>query len=90
MRVETLQLADVARGSEWNLEDGFYRLMVDAKTDAMLGATFVGYEAGEIVHVVAFGIQCGATWRDLDRFVGVHPTFCEGLPSLARQFETSA
>ena len=90
VRVKTLQLADVARAEEWNLPQGFFRLVVDAKTDAMTGATFVGYEAGEIVHVIAFAISCGATWRDLDRFVGIHPTFCEGLPSLARMFEESA
>jgi hypothetical protein len=32
-------------------------------------------------------IEQSATWRDLDRFVGIHPTFGEGLPSLARLFE---
>ena len=89
VRVETMQLADVARGTEWNLEDGFYRLVVDAKSDAILGATFVGYEAGEIVHAIGFAIACGATWRDLDDFVAIHPTFSEALPSLARQFETA-
>jgi pyruvate/2-oxoglutarate dehydrogenase complex dihydrolipoamide dehydrogenase (E3) component len=88
IRTETLPLSDVARGTEWNLEAGFYRLVVDAATDKILGATFVGYEAGEIVQVIGFAIELGATWRDLDRFVGIHPTFGEGLPSLARLFET--
>ncbi len=32
-RVVTLQLTDVARGPEWGLEDGFFRLVVDARTD---------------------------------------------------------
>jgi len=90
VRVETLQLTDVARGEEWNLPEGFFRLVVDAQSDAIVGATFVGYEAGEIIHTIAFAIECRATWRDLDNFVGIHPTFGEGLPSLARQFEQSA
>lgn len=85
--VRTLQLADTARGEEWNLKDGFYRLVIDRKTGRMLGATLVGYEAGELVHTIAFGIALGATWRDLDDFVGIHPTFGESLPSLARLFE---
>jgi len=51
-----------------------------------VGATFVGYEAGELIHAIGFAIELGATWHDLDRFVGIHPTFGEGLPSLARLF----
>lgn len=83
-RVVTLQLADVARGAEWSLEDGFFRLVVDPKSDAILGATFCGYEAGELIHVILAHMQAGSTWRVLERSVHVHPTFSEGLPSLAR------
>jgi dihydrolipoamide dehydrogenase len=85
-RARTLQLSDVARGTEWNLETGFYRL-VAGPDDKIVGATLVGYEAGEIIHTLAFAIEHGATWRDLDDFMGIHPTFGEGLPSLARLFE---
>lgn len=86
VRTQTIALEDVARGAEWNLSAGFYRLVVDERTDKILGATFVGYEAGEIIHSIAFSIELGATWQDLDRFMAIHPTFGEGLPSLARQF----
>jgi len=87
VRIETLQLADTARGVEWNLEAGFYRLVTERATGKIVGATLVGYEAGEIVGTIGFGIELGATWRDLDAFVGIHPTFGEALPSLARLFE---
>jgi pyruvate/2-oxoglutarate dehydrogenase complex dihydrolipoamide dehydrogenase (E3) component len=83
-RVVTLQLADVARGAEWALEDGFFRLVVDPATEAILGATFVGYEAGELIHVILAHMEAGSSWRVLERSVHVHPTFSEGLPSLAR------
>jgi dihydrolipoamide dehydrogenase len=83
-RVVTLQLADVARGAEWGLEQGFFRLVVDPQTDAILGATFVGYEAGELIHVIIAHMEAGSTWRVLERSVHIHPTFAEGLPSLAR------
>jgi len=86
-RSVTLQLADTARGAEWDLELGFYRLVIDAESDRIVGATLVGYEAGELVHVLGLAIQLGATWRNLDDFVGIHPTFGEALPSLARLFE---
>jgi dihydrolipoamide dehydrogenase len=83
-RVVTLQLSDVARGPEWGLEDGFFRLVVDPQTDAILGATFAGYEAGELIHVIIAHMEAGSTWRVLERSVHIHPTFAEGLPSLAR------
>jgi dihydrolipoamide dehydrogenase len=82
----TLPLSQVARAVEWDLELGFYRLVVDRASEKIVGATFVGYEAGELIHVIGVLIEAGATWRDLDRFVGIHPTFGEGLPSLARLF----
>jgi dihydrolipoamide dehydrogenase len=83
----TLPLSHVARAVEWDLELGFFRLVVDRATEKIAGATFVGYEAGELIQIVGVLIEQGATWRDLDRFVGIHPTFGEGLPSLARLFE---
>jgi dihydrolipoamide dehydrogenase len=84
VRVVTYQLEDDARGTEWNLQRGFYRLVVDAKSEAILGATLVGYEAGEIVHTILAHMEAGSTWRVLERSVHIHPTFNEGLPSLAR------
>ena len=83
-RAVTLQLEDVARGTEWALEDGFFRLVVDPESDRILGATFAGYEAGELIHVIVAHMEAGSTWRVLERSVHIHPTFGEGLPSLAR------
>ena len=82
-RVVTLPLSNVARGPEWNLEEGFFRLVVDPATDAILGATFVGYEAGELIHVILAHMEAGSSWRILERSVHIHPTFAEGLPTLA-------
>ncbi|HEY4439495.1 MAG TPA: FAD-dependent oxidoreductase, partial [Candidatus Elarobacter sp.] len=83
-RAVTLPLTDVARGPEWNLEEGFFRLVVDPESERILGATFVGYEAGELIHVILAHMEAGSSWRVLERSVHIHPTFAEGLPSLAR------
>jgi len=83
-RAVTLELDAVARAIEWNETNGFFRLVVDTQTDAILGATLVGYEAGELVHVLIAHMEAGGTWRTLERSVHIHPTYAEGLPSLAR------
>jgi pyruvate/2-oxoglutarate dehydrogenase complex dihydrolipoamide dehydrogenase (E3) component len=87
-RAVTLPLSDVARGPEWALEDGFFRLVVDPDGEKILGATFTGYEAGELIHVILAHMEAGSTWRVLERSVHIHPTFAEGLPSLARLLVT--
>jgi dihydrolipoamide dehydrogenase len=84
-REVTLELADVARAIEWNETDGFYRLVVDAGSGKMLGATFVGYEAGELVHVILAHMEAGSTWQTLERSMHIHPTYAEALPTLARE-----
>lgn len=84
-RAATLPLEDVARASQSGRTDGFYRLVVDAETDEILGATLVGEGAAELVHVVLAFMYMKGTWRDLADGMFIHPTYAEGLPTLARR-----
>lgn len=83
-RSATLHMSQIARAIEWGHELGFYRMVVDNDTDKILGATLVGYEVAEIVHVFLDLIEAGATWQLLEQSVHIHPTYGEALPSLAR------
>lgn len=80
----TFPMTGIARGIEWGQDLGFYRMVIDRDTDKILGATLVGYEAGEIVHVFLSLMEAGATWQLLEQSVHIHPTYSEALPSLAR------
>ncbi|CAK9890108.1 glutathione-disulfide reductase [Pseudomonas fluorescens] len=53
------------------------KLVVDTKTDKVLGCHMVGPEAGEIVQGVAIALKSGATKRDFDETIAVHPTSAE-------------
>jgi glutathione reductase (NADPH) len=53
------------------------KLVVDAKTDKVLGCHMVGPEAGEIVQGLAIALKAGATKRHFDETIGVHPTAAE-------------
>jgi pyruvate/2-oxoglutarate dehydrogenase complex dihydrolipoamide dehydrogenase (E3) component len=83
-REVTLPMSAITRAIEWGHDLGFYRLVVDDDTEKILGATFVGYEAGEIIHVIVAHMEAGSIWRVLDRSVHIHPTYGEALPTLAR------
>ncbi|WP_394558383.1 glutathione-disulfide reductase [Aquipseudomonas alcaligenes] len=53
------------------------KLVVDAKTDKVLGCHMVGPESGEIVQGLAVALKAGATKRIFDETLGIHPTAAE-------------
>ncbi|MBN8891798.1 MAG: glutathione-disulfide reductase [Rhodospirillales bacterium 70-18] len=53
------------------------KLVVDQQTQRVLGAHMLGEDAPEILQGLSIAINCGATKRDFDRTVGIHPTAAE-------------
>lgn len=53
------------------------KLVVDQKTQRVLGAHMLGEDAPEIIQGLSVAINCGATKADFDRTVGIHPTSAE-------------
>ncbi|WP_372965373.1 glutathione-disulfide reductase [Marinobacter sp.] len=53
------------------------KLVVDDKTDKVLGAHMVGPDAGEITQGLAVAIKAGATKEQFDATLGIHPTSAE-------------
>ncbi len=87
VRVASLDLNEVARAQETGQTTGFYEMVVDAETGEILGATLVSPTAADLIHVFVAHIQSGSTWETLANSVHIHPTWAEGLPTLARLFE---
>lgn len=58
-------------------ERAMMKLVVDDKTDRVLGAHMVGPDAGEITQGIAIAIKAGATKAQFDSTVGIHPTSAE-------------
>ena len=55
----------------------FMKLIVERASDRVLGLHMVGADAPEIVQGFAVALKCGATKRDFDATVGIHPTAAE-------------
>jgi glutathione reductase (NADPH) len=53
------------------------KLVVDRPTGVVLGAHMVGDDAPEIIQGLAIAIKCGATKRDFDSTIGIHPSAAE-------------
>jgi glutathione reductase (NADPH) len=58
-------------------EKVFMKLVVEASSQKVLGAHMIGDDAPEIIQVMAIAIKLGATKRDFDATLAVHPTVAE-------------
>jgi len=58
------------------------KLVVDSNSDRVLGAHMVGEYASEIIQCIAVAIKMGATKKDFDTSVGIHPSIAEELFTL--------
>jgi glutathione reductase (NADPH) len=55
----------------------FMKLVVDQKSQRVLGAHMIGPDAGEIIQGVAIAVKLGATKAQFDATIGIHPTMAE-------------
>lgn len=58
-------------------EKTFMKLIVDKKSDRVIGVHMVGPEAGEIIQGIGIAIKAGAKKSDFDKTIGIHPTTAE-------------
>ncbi len=63
-------------------EQVLMKLVVDRKTQRVLGVHMVGPDAGEIIQGFAVALKCGATKREFDATIGIHPTIAEELVTM--------
>jgi len=53
------------------------KLVVDQRSDRVLGCHMLGPDAPEIIQGLAVAVKCGATKRQFDETVGIHPSAAE-------------
>jgi glutathione reductase (NADPH) len=58
-------------------ERTFMKLVVDRKSQRVVGAHMIGADAGEIIQGVAVAVKLGATKAQFDATIGIHPTAAE-------------
>ncbi len=63
-------------------ERALFKLVVDTKTDRVLGCHLFGPEAAEIIQFVAVAMKMGATKANFDATVALHPSLAEELVTM--------
>jgi glutathione reductase (NADPH) len=59
-----------------------FKLIVDSKTDKLLGCHIATDNAGEMIQGIAICVKMGATKADFDATIGIHPTSAEELVTM--------
>ena len=80
----------IARASETGQTAGTLNVIIDPGDETVLGATIVGAEAAELIHVFVALMSAGAPVRALVDAEAIHPTFAEGLQTLVMQLDRYA
>lgn len=85
--VGVMPMTRVGRAKERGETQGFMKVLVDAQTERILGASLLCIEGDEIVHSLLDVMAAGASYRVVQRAVHIHPTVSELIPTLLGQLE---
>jgi pyruvate/2-oxoglutarate dehydrogenase complex dihydrolipoamide dehydrogenase (E3) component len=79
IRVARLGMDGVARALETDEARGMMKVIVDAKTNLILGCTILGIEGGEIMSMLQIAMMGRLPYTVLKEAIFAHPTLAEGL-----------
>lgn len=79
VRVARLPMSAVLRARAIGETRGFMKMLLDTKSDRILGFTMLGPEAGEVLAVVQTAMLGGLPYSVLRDAILTHPTMAEGL-----------
>jgi glutathione reductase (NADPH) len=67
-------------------ERTFMKLVVDPKSDRVVGCHMLGPDAPEIIQGIAIAVKCGATKKQFDATVGIHPSAAEEFVTMRDKY----
>ena len=75
-------MGDVSRAFEKGETEGFMKMLIDADTREILGASFLGTGGDEVIHCVLDVMYAKAPYTVIERAAHIHPTVAEFIPSM--------
>ena len=87
IRVARMPMTSVARALEVDETRGLMKVIVDAETEEILGATVLGLEGGEVMSVLQMAMMGHLKWSVLHDAVLAHPTLVESINNLFLHFD---
>jgi len=72
----------VGRAVEKSETQGFMKILVDAETKEILGASLLGIECDEVIHTILDVMYAKAPYTVIQRAMHIHPTVSELIPTM--------
>ena len=80
----------VSRAREFGETRGFMKVLVDAQTEEILGASILGLSGDEVVHSLLDVMYAKQPYTTISRAVHIHPTVTELVPTVLQGLEPLA
>ena len=80
--IGTRPMTKVSRALEKGESQGFMKVLVDAQTRLILGASILGTGGDEAIHCILDTMYAKAPYTTLQRAVHIHPTVSELIPTV--------
>jgi pyruvate/2-oxoglutarate dehydrogenase complex dihydrolipoamide dehydrogenase (E3) component len=80
--IATREMARVSRAVEKGETQGFMKILVDAESKEILGASILGVGGDEVIHSILTLMYAKAPYTVMQRAMFIHPTVSELLPTM--------
>lgn len=80
--VGTRPMTKVGRAVEKGESEGFMKILIDAETRQILGASILGTGGDEVIHCILDVMYAKAPYTVIQRAVHIHPTVSELVPTM--------
>jgi pyruvate/2-oxoglutarate dehydrogenase complex dihydrolipoamide dehydrogenase (E3) component len=90
LKIGKIPASNVARAIERGETAGVMKVVVDAETDRVLGASILSADGGELVQILHTLMLANQPYTLLDGAIYIHPTMAEGFFSLLQSVKPVA
>ena len=80
--IGTMPMARVGRAKERSETQGFMKILIDAESERILGASILGIGGDEIIHSILDVMYADAPYSVISRAMHIHPTVTELIPTM--------
>jgi pyruvate/2-oxoglutarate dehydrogenase complex dihydrolipoamide dehydrogenase (E3) component len=85
--IATMPMERVGRAFEKGETQGFMKILVDAETKLILGASLLGVGGDEVIHTILDLMYAKAPYTVMQKAMHIHPTVAELLPTMLNELK---
>ncbi len=85
--IGTYPMTSVGRAKEKSETQGFMKVLVDAETKRILGASILGTGGDEVIHTLLDVMYAKAPYTVVSRAMHIHPTVSELIPTMLQDLK---